>query len=233
MPSVGGRDPRLPRLGVVTVGGYMSLSEGTRSGATFHRVTLHRRGMVQPRCLVELLLRHRTVRRGVRADGHRTDGEAYRAGGTNMGLDMRPADRLALLVAAGVAAVRAQEAESRQIELDRRLQPMRDVIDVLERRHGPDVLPLDHPSELADLVARHGAAQLRERDVRLLQAATVERAERECARNEALDDLAAAHESSGGAGRPHDESSLLDWAGVSREQYLASVETALHCPPRG
>jgi hypothetical protein len=65
-----------------------------------------------------------------------------------------------------------------------------------------------------------------------LQAATVESAERECARNEALDDLAAAHESSGGAGRPHDESSLLDWAGVSRGQYLASVEAALLRPPR-
>jgi hypothetical protein len=107
---------------------------------------------------------------------------------------------------------------------------MREVIDGLERLHGPDAQPLDHPSAFADLVARHGAEHLRERDIQLLQTALVESADCDCALGEALDDLAAAREASGEAGRQDDESSLLAWVGVSREQFLAVVETALRHP---
>ena len=141
-------------------------------------------------------------------------------------------DRLALAVAASVTAILARVAEGRQSALDRRLQPMREVIDGLERLHGPDAEPLDHPCDFADLVARHGAEHLRERDVRLLQAAMAESADRHCALGEALDDLAAAREDSGEPGQQYDERSLLAWVGVSKEQFLAGVETALrHRPP--
>jgi hypothetical protein len=140
-------------------------------------------------------------------------------------------DRLALAVAARVTTILAQDAEARQSALDRRLQPMREVIDSLERLHGPDAQPLDHPSDFADLVVRHGAEHLRERDVRLLQAAMVESADCDCALGEALDDLAAAREASGDAGRQYDERSLLAWVGVSKEQFLAVVEAALRHPP--
>jgi hypothetical protein len=136
-------------------------------------------------------------------------------------------DRLALAVTASVTAILAREAEARQSALDRRLQPMRRVIDALEYLHGLDVQPLDHPRDFADLVAQHGADHLRERDVRLLQVAMVERADLECALGEALDDLAAAREDSGEAGHPYDESSLLAWVGVSKEQFRAVVETAV------
>jgi hypothetical protein len=100
------------------------------------------------------------------------------------------------------------------------------VIDALERLHGLDVQPLDHPRDFADLVAEHGADHLRERDVQLLQAAMVERADRDCALGEALDDLAVAREASGEAGQK-DDAGLLAWVGVSREEFLAVVETAL------
>jgi hypothetical protein len=136
-------------------------------------------------------------------------------------------DRLALAIAASVAAILAREAESRHSLLDRRLQPMREVIDALERLHGPDAHPLDYPCDFADLVARHGAAHLRERDVQLLQAAMVEGADRDCALGQALEDLAAARESSGEVVQQYDERSLLAWVGVSKEQFLAAVETAL------
>ena len=140
-------------------------------------------------------------------------------------------DRLALAVTASVTAILAREAEARQSALDRHLQPMRDVIDALERLHGPDAQPLDHPRDFADLVARHGAEHLSERDVQLLQAAMTERADRDCALGEALDDLAAAREASGEAGRQYDERSLLAWVGVSKEQFRAVVQTALRHPP--
>jgi hypothetical protein len=136
-------------------------------------------------------------------------------------------DRLALAVAASVTTILAREAASRQNTLDRRLQPMREVIDNLERLHGPNAQPLDHPSDFADLVVRHGADHLRERDVQLLQAAMVESADCDCALGEALDDLAVAREASGDAGRQYDERSLLAWVGVTREQFLAVVEAAL------
>jgi hypothetical protein len=162
----------------------------------------------------------------------RDDGEDTERQGAIMGLHERHADRLALAVAAGVTAILAREAEARQIALDRRLQPMRDVIDALERLHGPDAQPLEHPRDFANLVARHGAVHLRERDVQLLQAAMIESADRDCALSEALDDLGAARDASGEAGRQDDERSLLAWVGVSREQFLAAVETALgHSPP--
>jgi hypothetical protein len=144
-----------------------------------------------------------------------------------MGLHTSHTDRLALAVAASVTGILAREAEARQSMLDRRLRPMREVIDALERLHGSDVEPLDHPSDFADLVARHGAQHLRERDVRLLQAAMVDSAGRNCALGEALDDLAAARECSGEPGRQYDERGLLAWVGVSKEQFLALVATAL------
>jgi hypothetical protein len=139
-------------------------------------------------------------------------------------------DRLALAVAASVTTILARVADGRQSALDRRLQPMREVIDGMERLHGPDAEPLDHPCDFADLVARHGAEHLRERDIRLLQAAMAESADRHCALGDALDYLAEARVASGEAGRQDDESSLLAWVGVSREQFLAVVETALRHP---
>ena len=139
-------------------------------------------------------------------------------------------DRMALAVAASVTTIFARDAEARHSALDRRLQPMRAVIDELERLHGPDAQPLNHPSEFADLVARHGAEHLRERDVQLLQAAMVESADCDCALGEALDDLAAAREASGEAGLQYDERSLLAWVGVSKEHFLAVVEAALRHP---
>jgi hypothetical protein len=144
-----------------------------------------------------------------------------------MGLHTSHTDRLTLAVAASVTAILAREAEARQSMLDRRLQPMRDVIDALERLHGPDVEPLDHPGDFAALVAEYGAEHLRERDVRLLQAAIVESADRDCALGEALDDLAAAREDSREAGQQYDERSLLAWVGVSKQQFRTLVETAL------
>ena len=147
-----------------------------------------------------------------------------------MSLHTSHTDRLALAVTASVTAILAREAEARQSALDRRLQPLREVIDGLERLHGPNVQPLDHPRDIADLVARHGANHLRERDVQLLQAAMVESADRDCALSEALDDLAAAREDSGEAGHQYDERSLLAWVGVSKEQFLAVVEAALRRP---
>ena len=140
-------------------------------------------------------------------------------------------DRLALAVAASVTTILARDAEARRRALDRRLQPMREVIDGLERLHGPDAQPLDHPSDFADLVARHGADHLRERDVQLLQAAMVESADCDCALGEALGDLAAARDASGEASLQHEERSLLAWVGVSKEQFLAVVEAALRHPP--
>lgn len=148
-----------------------------------------------------------------------------------MGLHTTNTGRLALLVAAGVTAILAREAEARQRALDRRLRPMRAVIDALERLHGPDALPLDHPCDFADLVTRHGADHLRERDVQLLQAAMIECADRNCAHSEALDNLAAAREAGGEGDRRFDERSLLAWVGVSKEQFQAAVETALRHPP--
>lgn len=147
-----------------------------------------------------------------------------------MGLYTSHADRLALAVTASVTAILAQAAEARQNALDRRLQPMREVIDALEDLHGPDARPLDHPGDFADLVARHGADHLRERDVQLLQAATAERADRDCALGEALDDLAAARAASGEVGRQYDDGSLLAWVGVSKEQFQAVVDMALRRP---
>ena len=147
-----------------------------------------------------------------------------------MDLHASHADRLALAVTASVTAILAREAEARESALDRRLQPMREVIDALEGLHGPGAQPLDHPRDFADLVARHGADHVRERDVQLLQAAMAESADRDCALGEAIDDLAAAREASGESGRPYDESSLLAWVGVSKEQFRAVVETALRHP---
>lgn len=148
-----------------------------------------------------------------------------------MGQHPSHTDRLALAVTASVTANLAREAEARQSALDRRLQPMRRVIDALERLHGPDVQPLDHPRVFADLVTEHGADHLRERDVQLLQAAMIERADRDSALGESLDALAVAREASGAAGRGDDETSLLAWVGVSREQFLAVVEMALRRSP--
>jgi len=150
-----------------------------------------------------------------------------------MGPHTRRADRLALAVAAGVTAILAREAEARQIALDRRLQPMRAVIDALERQYGPDVQPLDHPGDFVDLVARHGADHLRARDVQLLHAALIEKSDRDCARNEALDNLDDAREASGGeSAEQSDERALLAWVGVSKEQFQSAVETALRDPSR-
>jgi hypothetical protein len=147
-----------------------------------------------------------------------------------VGPHTRRADRLALAVAAGVTAILAREAEARQIALDRRLQPMRAVIDALERLYGPDVQPLDHPGAFVDLVARHGADHLRARDVQLLHAAVIEKSDRDCARNEALDNLDDAREASGESAAQTDERALLAWIGVSKEQFQAAVETALRHP---
>lgn len=149
-----------------------------------------------------------------------------------MGLHTSNIDRLALLVTAEVTAILARDAEARQSALDRRLQPMRDVIDAFERLYGADAQPLDHPRDFADLVARHGADHLRQRDVRLLQAAMAESADRCCAHSNALDDLATARDASGEAGRQFDERSLLAWVGVSKGQFLAAVELALRHSPR-
>ena len=63
VPSVVAAGPRLPCDRTATVGGYMSLLEGTRSGAISHRMVLHRRGMVPARRLLELLLLRRLARR--------------------------------------------------------------------------------------------------------------------------------------------------------------------------
>jgi len=147
--------------------------------------------------------------------------------GAIMGLQTRRPDRLALAVAAAVTAILAREAGVWQLALDRRLQPMRAVIDELERLYGPDVQPLDHPNDFADLVTRHGADHLRERDVRLLQAALIEKGDRDCAFNEALDNLDDAREASGESTERRDERALLVWVGVSKAQFLAAVETAL------
>ena len=148
-----------------------------------------------------------------------------------MGLHTSHTDRLALLVTAGVTAILARDAETRQSALDKRLRPMRAVIDGLERLHGPDAQPMDHPNDFASLVAQHGAHHLRERDVQLLQAAMVECIDRACAHSDALDDLVAAREASGETGQRFDGSGLLAWAGVSRERFLAEIETALRHPP--
>jgi len=149
-----------------------------------------------------------------------------------MGLHTRRADRLALLVAASIAAILAREAEARQGALDRRLRPMRTVINALERLHGADALPLDHPHDFTDLVTHHSADHLRARDVQLLPTPMLENAECRCAHSEALDDLAVARQVSGEAGRQCGERSLLARVGVSKARFPAEVETALRHLPR-
>lgn len=148
-----------------------------------------------------------------------------------MGRHASHTDGLALAVAASVTSIHAREAEARQRVLDRCLHPMREVTAALNRLHGPDAQPLDHRRDFASLDTEHGAEHLRERDVQQLQAAMVESADRDCARGEALDDLAAAREASSEAVRLYDETSMLAWVGMSREQFLAVVEMALRHPP--
>ena len=141
-------------------------------------------------------------------------------------------DRLALAVAAEVTAVLARAAEARRLALDRRLRPMRHVIDEFERRHGLDAQPGDYPTEFAELVARHRAGHLREHDVRLLHAAIIEGADRDCERFEALADLDEAGGLGGVTADGQGTMSLPAWAGVSKEQFSAAVNTALRSRPR-
>jgi hypothetical protein len=136
-------------------------------------------------------------------------------------------DRLALAVAAGVLAILAREARARLLELDLRLQPMRQVIDAFERSYGPDAQPADHPQDFANLVARPGAGHLRERDIQLLLEASVAEADHDGALGDALDDLDAARDATGKASDRGGEPGLLTWVGVTKEQYVAAVDTAL------
>ena len=129
-------------------------------------------------------------------------------------------NRLALAVAVEVTAILAREAETRQEELDRRLQPMRQVIDALEYRYGPNVHPLEHPGDFADLIVRHQAGHLRERDVQMLAESIDETLDRDDALSQAIGDLDDARDDAG-------ETELLAWVGVSRQQFMAAVDTAL------
>jgi hypothetical protein len=76
---------------------------------------------------------------------------------------------------------------------------MRQVIDAFEGSYGPDAQPADHPQDFANLVARHEAGHLREREVHLLLEASVEEADHDDVLGDALDDLNAALDASGEA----------------------------------
>jgi hypothetical protein len=136
-------------------------------------------------------------------------------------------DRLALAVTAAVSAVRVHAADARCVDLDRQLRPMRNVIEDFEQRYGPDVVPADHPGEFADLVARHGASHLRERDIQILHAALADKTDRDDVLRAALADLDEARAASGDSAGRGDVGELLSWIGASREHVLEALNAAL------
>ena len=132
---------------------------------------------------------------------------------------MDKAERLALVVKAQVAVIRAEQARERHAPLERRANSLFAAAETLKRRYGEDMNPADHADEFKTLVADHDGASIPLKDVlRMLAEMSQVRAERALAVGEAFQELSEAM----GEG-----TSALEWVGCSEEELERAVQAAL------
>ena len=131
------------------------------------------------------------------------------------------AERLALAVRAEVARIRAEEASDRAALLDRQLTPLLEASQRFSKRFRRELDPQsdDDLQQLFALIVEAGGAELSKEDIDLAADATREAAARQGLAVLALTELAKVLPSSG--------ITILEWCGVSEEELLSGVLTAL------
>ena len=132
-----------------------------------------------------------------------------------------PAERLALAVRAEVTRVRAEEASDRAALLDRQLAPLLQASQLFSKRYrrDPDLASEQDLEQLFGLVTETVGAELTREHLDAAAEATREAAARQGLAVLALTELAKVLPTKG--------TSILEWCGVSEEQFLSEVLTAL------
>jgi hypothetical protein len=142
----------------------------------------------------------------------------FTTGGIDMTKKLSQEQRLALVVAAEVARVRAQQAQERAAHLGERTRAVSGVLDRFIERRG-------RPPEPGELAIGAIVAQPRAQGVTTEDIEAVAHAHAECARTSgevvaAMRALAAVWKEAGGR-------TVLDWVGVDRATFERAVEQAL------